>query len=133
MRKINLVLVMSLLTLGFAFGQKKNSTEVLYFKAQLACCKARACTALQTDVDSVLIKYFAKEDVAFRVVAMADDANKPLVDKYKAQSQTVVLVKTKKKKERVTDLTPIVQAYKQSGDKAKFEKDMRENIKSAIK
>lgn len=132
MRKINLMLVMSLLTMSVAFGQK-NATEVLYFKAQLACCKARACTALQTDVDSVLIKYFSKEKIALRVVALADEANKALIDKYNAQSQTVILVRTIKKKEFATDLTPIVQAYKQSNDKAKFEQEMKAKIEEVIK
>jgi len=67
------------------------------------------------------------------VVALADEANKALIDKYNAQSQTVILVRTIKKKEFATDLTPIVQAYKQSNDKAKFEQEMKAKIEEVIK
>lgn len=118
------------MSVGFAFAQK--TTEVLYFKANLGCCKARACNLLQCDVDSVVSKYFAKENVVFRVVSIADSANKALVEKYNAQSQTVILVQTKKKKEKVTDLTPIVDAYKVSTDKAKFEEEMKAKITEAL-
>lgn len=133
MKKISLLLVISLFTIGIAFGQKNSSNEVLYFKANLACCKARACTALQTDVDSIIIKYFSNEKIAFKVIALADENNKALVEKYNAQSQTVILVKTRKKKETVIDLSPIVQAYKQSNDKIAFEQQMKAKIKESLK
>lgn len=136
MKKITLLLVMSFLVLNFTVAQekqKKVKAEVLYFKAKLPCCKGRVCNMLQSDVDSVVTKYFADKKVGFRVVYLVLPENKELIEKYKAQSQTVLLIKTKRKKEIVTDLTPIVKAYLSNRDKAKFEADMKSKIKEGLK
>ena len=128
MKKTILLIMIALLTIsaGVTFGQSsKKSTEVLYFKADLCRCKAGACNALQADVDSVIIKYFQNENIEFKVIKLADEANNDLVAKYNAKSQTVVIVSTKRKKENVIDVSDIVANYSKSKDKAKFEAEMK--------
>jgi hypothetical protein len=118
---------------GTALGQSvKTSVEVLYFKANHACCKARACNALQADVDSVLIKYFPDKKVEFKVIRLADETNRDLVVKYNAKSQTVVIIKKKEKKEIATDVSSIVQEYAKTYDKKKFENEMKEKISASL-
>ena len=136
MKRVTLLLVMSLLVLNFTVAQekqKKVKAEVLYFKAKLPCCKGRTCNLLQSDVDSVVTKYFANKKVGFRVIYLVAPENKELIDKYKAQSQTVLLIRKKRKNEIVTDLTSIVQAYSSDRDKKKFEADMKAKIEEGLK
>ncbi|MBW6461352.1 MAG: hypothetical protein K0B08_12340 [Bacteroidales bacterium] len=134
-RTILLSAVIFLVTIVSAsFGQSnKKSVEVLYFKANLACCKARACNALQNDVDAVIVKYFLDENIQFNVVKLADEANKDLVEKYHAKSQTVVIVSKKKKKENSTDVSDIVANYSKTRNKAKFENEMKAKINEILK
>lgn len=114
---------------GATFGQSnKKSTEVLYFKANLCKCKAGACNALQADVESVIVKYFQNENIEFKVIKLEDQANKDLVAKYNAKSQTVVIVTRKKKKENSIDVSDIVAGYSKNKDKEKFETEMKEKI-----
>ena len=62
-----------------------------------------------------------------------EDANKELVKKFEAKSQTVIMVQTKRNKEYITNLTPIVDAYKQSRNKDQFETDMKKRISSSLR
>ena len=136
MKKSILLIMVALLAIsaGATFAQSnKKSTEVLYFKANLCKCKAGACNALQADVDSVIIKYFQNENIEFKVIKLADEANKDLVAKYNAKSQTVVIVSTKRKKENVIDVTDIVANYSKSKDKEKFEAEMKDKINEILK
>lgn len=117
-----------------SYGQSnKKSTEVLYFKANLCRCKAGACNALQADVDSVIVKYFHDENIEFKVIKLADAANKDLVEKYHAKSQTVVIVSKKKKKEYSIDVSDIVANYSRTKDKTKFENEMQGKIDEILK
>ena len=134
MKKTILFLLVAFLTIsGTTFGKSKGNVEVLYFKANLCPCKARVCNILQTDVDSVLKKNFAKENIQFKVILLADEANKELVAKFKAESQTVVIVKTKGKKETTTDLSAIVKEYAMKQNKEKFETELKEKISESLK
>mgnify|MGYP005845648613 CR=1 FL=1 len=132
MKKIFLVFLFSFAILCLAQSQK-SSIELLYFKANLPCCKARVCNMLQTEVDSVIIKYYPDKNIKFHLVLLADEENKALIEKYKASSQSVWLVKTKKNKEIATDLTPIVSDYKKHWDKQKFEAEMKAAIEKTLK
>jgi hypothetical protein len=123
------VLAMSTVTLG---QSNKKSVEVLYFKANLACCKAKACDALQKDVENAVKNYSTKENIDFKVVKLADEANKDLVAKYTAKSQTVVIVKKKGKKETSTDVSDIVQEYAKTKNKDKFENDMNAKMNEIL-
>ena len=130
MKRIIILLALSIATVGL-YAQK-NTVEVLYFKAQLACCKARACSLLEGDVKGVIEKNFAGKAVTFKQVALADEANRALVEKYNAKSQTVVLVSTKKKKETAVDVSDIVQKYARTGDKETFEKELTDKINAKL-
>ncbi len=125
--------VMLTISAGMIFGQSnKTSTEVLYFKANLCKCKAGACNALQADVDSVIVKYFQKENIEFKVIKLADEANKELVSRFNAKSQTVVIISKKKKKENVIDASAIVADYSKTKDKVRFEAEMRKKISESL-
>ena len=135
MKKIILIsLVVMLAVSGTLFAQSnKKSVEVIYFKANLACCKATACNALEGNVKSVIGKFYPQGNVNFTVVKLADEANKELVDKYKAQSQTVVIVSNKKKKEVSVDVSDLVSTYAKDNDQAKFETALTAKINECLK
>lgn len=129
MKKIILLFALSILTIS-VFAQK-SKVEILYFKAQLPCCQARACNALEVDMKEVIDKNF-KENVSFKQIALADDTNKALVNKHKAKSQTVILVAIKNKKESILDISEIIRKYARSNDKATLEKELVSKIKQSL-
>jgi len=129
MKKVIILVAMSIATIGL-YAQK---VEVLYFKAALPCCKAAACNNLENEVKDIIEKNFAKKAVTFKQVALADQANKALVEKYDAKSQTVVLVITKKKKQTSVDVSDIVRRYTRTNDKAVFEKELTDKINESLK
>jgi len=131
MKKIIVLLALSIVTIGL--HAQKNAVEVLYFKAQLGCCKAAACNNLENEVKDIVEKNFKKKGVTFKQILLADEANKALVEKYDAKSQTIVLVSTKKKKETSVDVSDIVRKYVRSNDKAVFEKELTGKIKESLK
>lgn len=116
-----------------AFAQTpKKSVEVLYFKADLACCRARACNALQADIDAVLTKYFAEQNILFKAIRIADPANQELVTQYNAKAQSVLIIKTNRKKQTAIDLTSIVHQYSIDHDKAMFEDQLKAKINEIL-
>jgi hypothetical protein len=122
MKKRLVILMIALLAGTTVFAQtNKKGIEVLYFKANLACCKAKACNALEADIEAMIQKNFPDGNVVFKEVKLAEDTNKVLVEKYKAQSQTVVLVKKKGKKELSNDVSDIVKQYLIDKNKEQFE------------
>lgn len=131
MKKAVILFVLSIATIGL-YAQK-NNVQVLYFKAQMACCKAAACNNLEAAVKGVVEKNFKGKNVTFKQVALADETNKALVEKCNAKSQTVVLVATKKKKETTVDVSEIVRKYTKSGDKEAFEKELTDKINELLK
>jgi hypothetical protein len=129
MRKTIFMFSVMLLSITMLFAQSgKNKIEVLYFKANLACCKARACSTLEGDIQAVITKNFADSSVVFREIKLADEANKTIITKYNAQSQTVVIVKKKKKKEISIDVSDIVKTYVQNQNKETLEQALLAKI-----
>jgi hypothetical protein len=129
--KQSLILISIVLFTGLAaFAQK---AEVLYFKANLTCCQAKACDALEKDVQAIVEKNFTRAKVVFREVKLSDEANKTLVDKHNAKSQTVVMVVKKRKSEKVIELTDLVQKYSRSSEKADVEKEFVAKINEGLK
>lgn len=110
---------------------KKDLTEVLYFKANLACCKARACNALETEIRDMVAANFPDSSIHFREVKLADTNNAQLIEKYKAASQTLIVVRTRKKKVWSDNLSDLVKKYQTDGDRSAFEKGLVSRI-SAI-
>lgn len=123
MRKIIIITSIFMFTTMILFAQQgKSKVEVLYFKANLACCKARACNALQTDIQMIISDNYPDSSVVFKEIRLADEKNKELIAKYNAQSQTVILFKKKKKKEFTADVTELVKFYIKNQDKEAFTK-----------
>ncbi len=112
---------------------KAQKVEVLYFKANLACCQAKACNAVEAEVKALVEKNFAADKVAFKEVKLADEANKELVAKFSAKSQTLVIVGKKRKKEVVADISEVVQKYTRSQNKEEFERDLVAKINEVLK
>ncbi|MDL2221058.1 hypothetical protein LJC35_00735 [Parabacteroides sp. OttesenSCG-928-N08] len=128
MKKTVILFLLSIISLG-AFAQ----TEILYFKAKLPCCQATACNNLESVVKAIVEENYPKGDVVFKQIDLTDSANKELIEKYSAKSQTVVIVNTKKKKENSTDISATVRAYARSNDRDAFEKELVEKINLAKK
>jgi hypothetical protein len=135
MKKIIIMLFIALFAAsGITLAQqKKTSAEVLYFKANLACCKARACNALETDVKTIVEKNWTDGKVVFRQVKLSDTVNNALIKKYNAKSQSLVIVVTKKKKETSSDVSVMLSDFVAKHDTATFEKDLTAKIKEMIK
>jgi hypothetical protein len=134
MKKIIILLSITIFAITSYAQKSKVKIEVLYFKANLACCKARACNALESTIQNIILKNYPDSNkVVFREIRLADEANKTLIDKYKAQSQTVVLVKKKKKKEESIDVSDIVNNYKISANQEILEKELNEKINLLLK
>ncbi|PKP39192.1 MAG: hypothetical protein CVT98_02795 [Bacteroidetes bacterium HGW-Bacteroidetes-15] len=110
-----------------------QKAEVLYFKAELACCQAKACDAIEADVKAIIDNNFDDETVTFKEVKLAEASNKELVEIHKAKSQTVVIIAKKKKKETIVDVSDIVRNYSRSRNKAVFETELLAKINESIK
>jgi uncharacterized lipoprotein YehR (DUF1307 family) len=130
MRKSFLLFVLAVFISATTVAQK---AEVLYFKANLTCCQAKACYTLESDVKAVVEKNFPSSKVVFKEVKIADEANKELVEKYHAKSQTVVMVIKKRKKEKVVDLSAVVRQYARSSNKDDFEKEFVDRVKAGLR
>ncbi|MDR2010936.1 MAG: hypothetical protein LBQ22_10705 [Bacteroidales bacterium] len=126
------ILIITLFLASVGLYAQKNNVEVLYFKAELACCQATACNNLESEIKSIVEKNFPSENVTFKQVSLVNDANKALVSKYNAKSQTVVLVTTKNGKESSIDVSDIVRKYVRNENKKAFEKSMIEKIKESL-
>jgi hypothetical protein len=124
-------LTLAILFLGIALHAQK--AEVLYFKANLPCCQARACNTLETDIKNVISTQYNDKDVVFKTIRIADEENAELVKKYNAKSQTVVIINNSKKKNNITDASNIVRSYARSNDKDLFEKDFALKLKESLK
>ena len=128
MKKLLVISVTILMTLTVLAASPKKGVEVLYFKAQLSCCQARACNTLENDIKTLIAANFDASKVTFTEVLLADTKNKALIEQYKAESQTVVVVNAKKKK--TIDVSDLVRTYLRNGDKATFEKELIQKIKN---
>lgn len=134
MKKVSLILLFIFISATAILGQNsKGKAEVLYFKANLACCKAKACQLLENDIKIIIEKNYPQGNVVFREIKIADEINKEIVDKYKAGSQTVILVYKKKKKENFVNLSDIVKKYQSSQNREELEKELLAKINETIK
>lgn len=131
MKKAIILFVFSIVVSGL-YAQK-NNVEVLYFKAKLGCCQSRACNTLEADIKAVIDRNFNEKGVTFKQIMLADEANKALVEKYNAKSQTVILVASdKKKKQTSVDVSDIVRKYTKGGSKEVFEKELTDKINALL-
>ncbi|MFO7863442.1 MAG: hypothetical protein R6U85_05540 [Salinivirgaceae bacterium] len=124
MKKLSAIIVIAFMAIaGTSFGQ---TAEVLFFKANLSCCQARACNELEGNIKTIVEKHFANNEVAFRTVKLANEDNKSLVEKFNAKSQTVVIVKDDKS----LDITDLIASYQGAKDKEAAEQKIVSQIES---
>ena len=129
MKKLLPIFSILLLMSSMALAQK---AEIFYFKADLGCCRERACNALENDVKSIIESHFSERDVQFVTVKISDEANKELVEKHNAKSQTVVITAKKRRSEKTVDVSDIVRAYSRNQDKAELEKELIAKINDIL-
>jgi len=129
MKKTFLLLIIAIFSGFMLFAQsKKSNIEVLYFKANLCACKARVCTVVGNDIKTIIEKCYPDSSVRFREVMLSDEKNKEIVTKYNAQSQSLIVVNKKKKKENFIDVSDIVKEYSQKQDKEALEQELKSKI-----
>jgi len=116
----------------FVFQSYAQKVEVLYFKANLACCAARACANLEGQIKTVVERNFKNTEVVFKTIKIADAENAELVKKYDAKSQTLIIVPLKKKKATYKDVSDLAKTLARSSDEAAFEKDIVAAIKELL-
>ena len=134
MKKTALFLAFIIISASALFAQStKGKAEVLYFKANLACCKAKACNVLEADIKGIVEKNYPKGNVIFKEVKIAEESNKPLVDKYQASSQTVIIINKKKKKEASINVSDLVRNYLKNQDKVALETELIAKIDGMLK
>lgn len=127
-----IALIALIILSGNLFSQTEQKIEVLYFKANLACCKAKACNTLQSEVETVLKNLTSFKNIEFKVIPLADEANKELVEKYNAKSQTVVIIKKDGDKETSKDISDIVRDYSIGKNKERFEELVKSKIEEVV-
>ncbi len=125
MKKIFVLLSLAIFTGISCLAQK---AEVLYFKADLPCCHARACNNLEANIKTMIESYYADGSVSFKTVRLSDPDNVHLIEKFNARSQTVVIVSMKRGKENITDISDMVRAFARSNNTESFEKDLTAKI-----
>lgn len=127
MKKLSIIIVSLLFAAGAMAQTSSKKVEVLYFKANLSCCQAKTCNNLENVSRDIVAKNFSADEVAFKTVALANEANKSLVNKYKAKSQSLIIVNNKKKKH--FNMSNALAKYARDKDKAAFEKELIVKIK----
>jgi disulfide oxidoreductase YuzD len=128
MKKLIVLSLLLSFSATITFGQKSKPIEIYYFKAELACCRAKACDALENDLKLLIEQKFPDKSVVFKRIKITDEANKSLVEKYKAESQTVIICKKKRSRELFFDVSEIVKEYAYNEDKAIFERELMSKI-----
>ncbi len=129
MKKLFLLLIISTVFSTVLSAQK---VEVLYFKANLSCCAARACSALEHSVKEIIENNFSTDDVAFKQVLMTVRENASLVEKYNARSQTVVIIKKGIFRDRTIDVSDIVKEHSRPSQRKILEEKLTEKINSVL-
>jgi len=132
-KSVILLMIFSLVAITVYSQKTKPKVELLYFKANLACCKAKACNALEADIIRVVQKCYPDGAIVCKQIKLDDQANKPLIDKYSAKSQTVIIVYKGKKEEKYYDISGIVQQYNTSKNEAEFEKQLKAKVEQLLK
>lgn len=128
-----ILLIAAIVFAANSFSQSATKAEVLYFKANLSCCQAKACDALEADVEKIVNTKFVSKGVVFKEIKLTDAVHADLVKKHNAKSQTVILVINKGGKQTSKDISKIVADYASDNDKAKLEKDLTASINVSLK
>ncbi|HKK68428.1 MAG TPA: hypothetical protein VJ946_09450 [Bacteroidales bacterium] len=132
MKKINVIMLIAFMAFASTGIAQQNNAEVLFFKAELSCCKARACEQLEKDIKSIVEENFSDNELTFRSVKIADKENKALVGKYDAKSQSVVVVTDKSGEEKFIDISDLVARYQKNQNKESVKKEIVKKIKTIL-
>ena len=132
MKKINVIMLIAFMAFASTGIAQQNNAEVLFFKAELSCCKARACEQLEKDIKSIVEENFSDNELAFRSVKIADKENTALVGKYNAKNQSVVVVTDKSGKEKSIDISDLVSRYQKTKDKEAVKKIIVDKINTIL-
>lgn len=128
MKKYLSIFVVILLTTVVFSHKNKSDIQVLYFKAQLCACQAKVCSNVGADIQSIIEKVYSDNSVLFKELLISDATNKDLVTKYKAKSQTTIIVKKRSKKEFSIDISDIVYKFSRDKNKQAFEDSFKSKI-----
>lgn len=128
MKKIFFFATILLLT---NFVLKAQTTKVLYFKADLACCMARSCDALQNEISEIITNNF-DNSVSFEAIKISEETKANIVSKYSAKSQTVIIEKYDKKGKFVEfiDISAEVKTFAYNKDKVAFTEILKNKIEN---
>jgi len=132
MKKINVIMLIAFMASASTGIAQQNNAEVLFFKAELSCCKARACEQLEKDIKSIIEENFSDNELVFRSVKIADNENKALVDKYNAKNQSVVVVTDKSGEEKFIDISDLVARYQKNQNKESVKNEIVKKIKTIL-
>src|SRR6056297_1069326 len=132
MKKINVIMLIAFMAFASTSLAQQNNAEVLFFKAELSCCKARACEQLEKDITSIVEEDFSDNELTLRSVKIADKENKALVGKYDAKSQSVVVVTDKSGEEKFIDISDLVARYQKNQNKESVKNEIVKKIKTIL-
>lgn len=106
---------------GLLFSGQLHSqnVEVLYFRADLGCCQARACQFFSGQVKEAVEQNYDNNKVAFRVVRISNPDNSDLVQEHNARSMSLVVVNTANGKSE--DVSEAMAEYRRNRDMDKLE------------
>ncbi len=123
MKKIVFFILAGLL---FAGQAKAQNVEVLYFRADLGCCQARACEFFSGQVKEAMEQNYNSKDVVFRVVRIASPDNADLVKAHNARSMSLVVVNSANGKSK--DMSHALAEYRRDRDMDKLEAAIAEAV-----
>ena len=106
--------------------------KVIYFHGTNRCM---TCLNMEKYTKELLEEEYSKElnskQLVFEIVNFDDDAQKEITEKYNVESSTLLLVKIKNGKEKVTDLTDIGFTYAKN-EPEKFKGEIRKKLNEKL-
>lgn len=113
--------------------QSANVVKVIYFHGNNRCT---TCNNMEKYTRELLGEDYSAEmkkgKVVFEVYNFDDESNAEIVAKYKIESSTLLLVKTKNGKEKLSDLTEIGFNYAKY-EEEKFKESVAKKLNEALR
>lgn len=138
MKSIAMLMILSLLTVIPTSLPAQNQdpvtpkVKVIYFHGNYRCM---TCLNMEKYTKELLEEEYSKElnskQLVFEIVNFDDDSQKEITEKYKVESSTLLLVKIKNGKEKVTDLTDIGFSYAKN-EPEKFKAEIRKKLNEKL-
>ena len=113
--------------------QSTNVIKVIYFHGNNRCT---TCNNMEKYTRELLVEDYSSEmkkgKIVFEVYNFDDESNAEIVAKYKIESSTLLLVKTKNGKEKISDLTEIGFNYAKY-EEEKFKESVAKKLNEALR